>query len=133
MRTISTTTIRSSTSEIPIRMRPCREWISPRSSSRRARTIVLATETTMPTTALRVGLQPAWAPTAIASPMIRRMPSGPPRIAIHFTPARSFKENSIPSENISRMTPISAKRSNVCMSATDGPGVSGLIRRPPRT
>ena len=39
----------------------------------------------------------------------------------------------MPIENIRRMTPISANSSKVWRSETEGPGVSGLIRIPPRT
>jgi len=113
MSTIRTTTARSSTSVIPIITRPWRERSSPRSSSSRARTIVLATDTTIPTIAPSSRLQPRAAAVASPSAMDRTMPSGPPRTATHFTRRRSFSENSIPSENIRSTTPISAKSSKV--------------------
>ena len=130
---IRTTAARSSTSVIPIMIRPCRLWSSPRSRSNRASTIVLAGDTTMPMTAPATGLQPSRLPTASPTAVDRTMPIGPPTSAIHFTPIRSFSENSIPSENISSTTPISANSSNVWMSETAGPGVRGLMRRPPMT
>ena len=101
--------------------------------SRRASTIVLATEITMPTMAPCSSGQPSTAATPTPSPTDSRMPSGPPRSATHFTLNRSRSENSMPIENIRRMTPISANSSKVCRSETAGPGVSGLIKIPPRT
>ncbi len=67
MSTVNTTTARSSTSVMPIMMRPCREWSSPRSSSRRASTMVLATEITMPMTMPCRSGQPR-SPTPSSSP-----------------------------------------------------------------
>ena len=87
----------------------------------------------MPMTAPATGLQPSTLPTATPMAVDSTMPSGPPTSATHFTPIRSLSENSIPSENMSRTTPISANSSNVWMSETEGPGVSGLMRSPPRT
>jgi len=94
---------------------------------------VLAGDTTMPMTAPVTGLQPSKLPTDIPSAVDMTMPSGPPTSATHFTPIKSFSENSIPSENMSRTTPISANSSNVWTSETEGPGVTGLMRSPPRT
>ena len=131
--TIRTTTARSSTRLMPIMMRPWRECSSPESMSRRASTIVLATETTMPTIIpCRYG-QPRSAPAPTPSPTDRRMPSGPPSSATHLTRNRSRRENSMPIENIRRTTPTSANNWKVRTSETEGPGVSGLIRTPPRT
>src|SRR4029453_15101901 len=48
--TISATATRSSTIDMPIMMRPCREWSSPRSRRRRAGTMVLETGMTIPMT-----------------------------------------------------------------------------------
>ncbi len=39
----------------------------------------------------------------------------------------------MPTEYIKRMTPTSAITSNVCTSETAGPGVNGLMSRPPKT
>jgi hypothetical protein len=55
-------------------------------------------------------------PTATPSAVESTMPSGPPRIAAHFTRRRSRSENSIPIENMRRTTPISANTSNVWRS-----------------
>ena len=66
-------------------------------------------------------------------PIERRMPSGPPMRATHFTRRRSVSENSMPIENIRRATPISAKSSSVCKCATVGPGVNGPTRSPATT
>ncbi len=133
MSTIRITTARSSTSVMPIMTRPWRECSSPRSMSRRASTIVLATEITMPTMAPCSSGQPRAAATPTPSTTDRRMPSGPPSSATHFTLRRSRSENSMPIENIRRMTPISANSSKVWRSETEGPGVRGLIRIPPTT
>ena len=94
---------------------------------------MLATEMTMPTMApcRRGHPSRAAAPSPIATEST--MPSGPPRSATHFTRRRSRSENSMPIENISRMTPISANSSNAWRSETAGPGVSGLMKIPPRT
>ena len=74
---------------MPIMTRPWRECSSPESMSRRASTIVLATETTMPTTTpCRYG-QPSSAPAPTPRPTESRMPSGPPSSATHFTRSRS--------------------------------------------
>src|SRR5207249_11678104 len=43
----------------------------------------------------------------------------------HFTLSRSASENSMPTENMSNTTPISANNSNTWTSDTDGPGVNG--------
>jgi hypothetical protein len=61
------------------------------------------------------------------------MPMGPPTRATHFTLNRSRRENSIPIENIRRMTPISANSSKVWTSETVGPGVNGPMTIPPTT
>jgi hypothetical protein len=114
-------------------IRPWREWSSPRSRRKRASTIVLATETTIPTTTPWSGGHPSQLPTPIPKATESTILSGPPRMATHFTRSRSWTENSIPIENISRMTPISAKNSKARMSETAGPGVSGLIKIPPTT
>ena len=39
----------------------------------------------------------------------------------------------MPSENIRSTTPISAKAWNVWTSVTEGPGVNGLTKSPPKT
>ncbi len=95
--------------------------------------MVLATEITMPTTAPWSRDQSSRPATAMPIVTERAMPSGPPSRATHFTRRRSCRENSMPTENMSRITPISAKSSKVCRSETAGPGVSGLIRMPPST
>jgi hypothetical protein len=130
---MSTTTAMSSTSAMPIITRPCRECSSPRSISRRAITIVLATEMTMPTTTPWTVGQPSKAPTAEASEIESTMPRGAPTMATHFTRSRSRRDSSIPIENMSRITPISANSSNRWTSVTASPGVKGLSRRPPST
>ena len=131
MTTIRTTTARSSTSVMPIITRPCRECSSPRSISSRASTMVLATEMTMPTMAPWSNGQPSRPATPRPIATESAIPRGPPRRATHLTRRRSRTENSMPTENMSRMTPISANSSKVCRSETAGPGVSGLIRMPP--
>ena len=95
--------------------------------------MVLATEMTMPTMAPCRRGHPSTAATPSPSPTESAMPSGPPRSATHFTRRRSRSENSMPMENISRITPISANSSNVWRSETEGPGVSGLMKTPPST
>ena len=77
--------------------------------------------------------QPSSAPMAEAREIDSSMPSGAPTMATHFTRKRSRRDSSIPIENMSRITPISANSSNRCASLTAGPGVNGLSRRPPRT
>jgi len=133
MRTMSTTTARSSTSVIPIMMRPCRDRSWPESMSRRARTMVLATETTMPTIAPCNRGKPMTLAAPIPRAMESKMPRGPPRMATPLTRSRSRNENSTPIENMRRTTPISAKSSKVCRSETEGPGVKGPIRMPAKT
>jgi hypothetical protein len=95
--------------------------------------MVLATEMTMPTMAPWRRGQPSRAATPRPIPTESAMPSGPPSSATHLTRMRSRSENSMPIENISRITPISANSSKVCRSETAGPGVSGLMRMPPMT
>ena len=95
--------------------------------------MVLATEITMPTTAPGSKGQPSRAATPMPIATDSAMPSGAPSSATHFTRSRSCRENSMPTENMRRITPISAKSSKVCRSETAGPGVSGLMRMPPST
>ncbi len=113
MSTVIATTATSSTRAMPIITCPCFERSSPRSKSIRASTMVLAMEMTAPITMLCVVDHPIRRPVATANPMAMRIPIGPPASATHLTRIRSFTENSSPIENIKRMTPISAKRSNV--------------------
>ena len=87
----------------------------------------------MPTMAPWSGVQPSRLATPSPIATESAIPSGPPRSATHFTRSRSRSENSMPTENMSRITPISANSSKVCRSETAGPGVSGLIRIPPST
>ena len=61
------------------------------------------------------------------------MPSGPPISATHFTRSRSDSENSMPMENMSSTTPISATTSKVWPWERAGPGVNGPMRMPPAT
>ncbi len=131
--TVSTTTARSSTSVIAIITRPCRVWSSPRSMRSRASTMVLATEMTAPMTMPWSGGRPRRLPAPSPRRIDSRIPSGPPTSATHFTRSRSRSENSMPMENISRMTPISANSSKVWTFDTVGPGVNGPMRMPPRT
>ena len=131
--TMRTTAARSSTRLMPISTRPCRECSSPRSMSSRASTMVLDTEITIPTMSPWRGGQPSAAPVPAPSPMVRRTASGAPRRATHRTRWRSRRENSIPTENIRRTTPISAKSSKLWTSLREGPGVNGLMRSPPTT
>ena len=133
MRMVRTTTARSSTRVRPIITRPCGDWSSPRSARSRARTMVLATETTMPTITPDSGGQPRSMPTSMPRPIDMRMPSGAPSRATHLTSRSAFGENSMPTEYMRRMTPTSAMISKVWMSETAGPGVKGLMRMPPRT
>ena len=95
--------------------------------------MVLATEMTAPTTTPCSMDQPTSQPTPAPSSIDSAMPRGPPTIATHFTRSRSRSENSMPIENMSRMTPISARTSKVCTSETVGPGVNGPITIPPTT
>ena len=119
---------------MPTSTRPWRVCSSPRSSSNRASTIVLATEITTPTTSPCSGGQPRSAPTATASAILTTVPVGPPTSATHFTRSRSLSENSRPTANISSTTPISAKTSKWWpVSEIDGPGVNWLMRIPPST
>ena len=75
--TVRTTTARSSTSVIPIMIRPWRVWSSPRSRSSRASTMVLATEITMPTTAPWSAGHPSSVPDRDRqSPTVSAIPSG---------------------------------------------------------
>src|SRR5258706_407577 len=60
-------------------------------------------------------------------------PKGAPARATHFTRRRSGMENSMPTENMSRMTPISAMTSKMGTSCTRRPGVNGLRMRPAKT
>jgi hypothetical protein len=90
-------------------------------------------ETTMPMIAPWSSGQPMATAAAMPSAIETRTPMGPPRMATHLTRSRSRSENSTPMENMRRMTPISAKTSKVCRSATEGPGVKGPIRMPPTT
>jgi hypothetical protein len=84
--------------------------------------MVLATETTMPTTAPCRRGHPSRAATPSPIETENTMPSEPPGSATHLTPRRSRRENSMPIENISRITPISANGSNARRSETQGPG-----------
>ena len=95
--------------------------------------MVLATEITRPMiTPCKVG-QPSRAPTPRLSATQSAMPSGPPRRATQRTRVSSRSENSMPMENIRRITPISANSSKVWTSETVGPGVNGPMRMPPKT
>src|SRR5216117_1856763 len=132
-KTVSATTARSSTSEMPIMTRPWRVCSSPRSMSSRTSTIVLATEMTSPMTSPCPGGQPSTTPAPAPSAAVSTMPSGPPSSATHRTRSRSRSENSMPTENISRTTPISANSSKVWVSDTVGPGVKRPTRMPPTT
>jgi len=106
--TVRITTARSSTSDSVTISRPCSAAISPRSINRRSRTIVLATEMMQPTATPWITGQPSNAPTATPIPTHSKIPSGAPASATHFTFRSSGTENSMPTENISRITPISA-------------------------
>ena len=95
--------------------------------------MVLDTEITTPTARLGSTPQPSSPPVLVPMAMKRSTASGPPSSAIHLTRMRSRTENSRPMENMSSTTPISAKRSNERGSLTEGPGVKGLMSRPPKT
>ncbi len=95
--------------------------------------MVLATDITMPMTRPCPGGQPSARATTTARPIDSAGPSVPPISATPFTRCRSLSENSRPTQNISSTTPISAKASKLCASATAGPGVKGLMAIPPMT
>src|SRR6266566_7058051 len=99
----------------------------------RTSTMVLATEMTRPTASPCPGGQPSTPPAPAPSAAVSTMPSGPPSSATHRTRSRSRSENSMPTENISRTTPISANSSKVWVSDTVGPGVKRPTRMPPTT
>ena len=69
----------------------------------------------------------------MVSPINSTVPSGPPTSATQRTRIRSRSENSIPMENMSMTTPISANTSKWRESVMEGPGVKGLITMPPTT
>jgi len=87
----------------------------------------------MPTIAPETSGQPRRTPTSMPRPIERRMPSGAPRRATHFTSRSALGENSMPTEYMRRITPTSAMISKVWVSDTAGPGVNGLMRIPPST
>src|SRR5258705_8493661 len=101
--------------------------------SNRTSTIVLATEMTSPMASPCPGGQPSTTPAPAPSAAVSTMPSGPPSSATHRTRSRSRSENSMPTENISRTTPIWANSSKVWVSDTVGPGVKRPTRMPPTT
>ena len=95
--------------------------------------MVLATEMMQPTATPWISGQPSNAPTATPIPTQSKIPSGAPTSATHFTFKSSGTENSMPTENISSTTPISAITSKLFTSCTRSPGVNGLSSNPANT
>ena len=105
----STSTItRSSTTSQPTAMRPCSDFSSPRASSARSSTTVLATDRHSPKTMAAPPLQPqsiaAPAPSSVATTICTIAPG----TAMRRTAIRSSSEKCSPTPNISSITPISA-------------------------
>ena len=94
--------------------------------------MVLWTQSTMPRLTPATMLQPSASATAVVRPMKAASPSGAPTRASR-TASKSFSDSSMPIENISRATPISAMTSKVWTSETAGPGVRGPTRIPAKT
>ena len=95
--------------------------------------MVLWTQSTMPRLTPATMLQPSASPTAVVRPMKAASPSGAPTRASRRTARKSFNDSSMPIENISRATPISAMTSKLWTSETAGPGVRGPTRIPAKT
>jgi hypothetical protein len=127
--TSTSTTTRSSTTSQPIAIRPLTECNTPRASSARSSTTVLATDSEMPKTIPAPMLQPhasaVTAPSAVATPICTTAPG----MAMRRTASRSSSEKCSPTPNIISITPISASWPVSSTSATN-PGVAGPITMP---
>jgi hypothetical protein len=116
--TSTSTVTRSSTTSQPTAMRPFTESSSPRASSARRSTTVLATESAKPNTRPAPRFQPQsaarLAPSAVATAICTIAPGR----AMRRTESRSCSEKRRPTPNISSITPISASCAAISTSAT---------------
>jgi hypothetical protein len=126
----STRTItRSSTISQPTAICPFTDSSTPRDSSARSSTTVLATESASPNTSAAPKLQPQNMAVPMPSAVATAICSKAPGIAMRLTASRSFSEKCRPTPSISSITPISASWPARSTSATK-PGVAGPISTP---
>ena len=123
------TITRSSTTSQPTVMRPLMESRTPRSSSVRRTTTVLATERARPNTIPAPKLQPQKDVITIPSAVATAIWAIAPGNAIRRTANKSSKEKCKPTPNINSMTPISASWRDSSTLATK-PGVAGPSNMP---
>ena len=127
--TSASTIARSSTISHPTAMRPSAESTSPRCSSARSSTTVLATESDRPNTTPCPHVHPhvraSTAPMSVAAEICTTAPGR----EILRTASRSPREKCSPTPNISRITPISASCDASAASPTK-PGVNGPTATP---
>ncbi len=126
----STSTItRSSTTSQPTAMRPLTVSTSPRPSSARSSTTVLATDSARPNTSAAPTLQPHASASAPPSSVATVICTTAPGSAILRTASRSRSEKCRPTPNISSITPTSASCCASDRSPTN-PGVPGPMTMP---
>jgi len=110
-------------------MRPFIEASTPRLSSARSSTTVLATDSESPNTSPAPTLQPQPVATAIPSAVATAICTSAPGSAMRRTAISSSSEKCRPTPNISSITPISDSCEAIDRSATK-PGVAGPISTP---
>ncbi len=129
--TSTTIANRSSTISQPIAMWPWTVSCSPRSSSARSTTTVLAMDTASPRTSPPPGSHPSAAPSHMPRATETTVWTIAPGMAMERTARRSRNEKWMPTPNISRITPSSASSVAIAASAIS-PGVNGPITTPAR-
>jgi len=126
----STSTItRSSTTSQPTAIWPLTDLSTPRASSARSSTTVLATDRHSPKTMDAPRLQPQIEETPMPRSVAAAIWTMAPGTAIFLTAIRSSSEKCSPTPNINSITPISASCPARPTSATK-PGVAGLTTIP---
>jgi hypothetical protein len=128
-RTSTSTIARSSTTSQPTATRPLKLSRTPRLSSARSKTTVLATDSDRPNTRAAPMFQPQNDASAMPIAVAATICTTAPGTAMRRTASRSAKEKCRPTPNISSITPISASSLARLVSATK-PGVNGPISTP---
>ena len=120
---------RSSTTSQPTAIRPFTVSRTPRSSSARSSTTVLAHDRHSPKTRDSPGVQPQRVATSAPRSVAAVIWTMAPGTAMRRTDSRSPIDRCRPTPNMSSITPISASWLASAMSATN-PGVCGPTRIP---